>query len=69
VIYFVKCERDTDKVKAGWIKVGTTVRMTDRLREIGNEIGHTPTFAPQEVREIPRTSRMVPHGIRPVGIH
>jgi hypothetical protein len=43
VIYFLRSEQDTDLLQAGWIKVGTTTRLTARLKQIAAEIGHMPT--------------------------
>jgi hypothetical protein len=43
LIYFLRSEQDTDLLKAGWIKIGTTTRLTARLKQIAVEIGHTPT--------------------------
>jgi hypothetical protein len=42
LIYFLKAERDGGVVQAGWIKIGTTTRLTERLKQIAAEIGHTP---------------------------
>jgi hypothetical protein len=42
VIYFLRCEEDFQDLKAGWIKIGTTIRLADRLKQIAAEIGHTP---------------------------
>lgn len=43
MIYFLRAEQDTDSLKAGWIKIGTTTRLTERLKQIASEIGHMPT--------------------------
>jgi hypothetical protein len=43
VIYLLRCEQDTDLLRAGWIKIGTTTRLSVRLKQIAFEIGHTPT--------------------------
>jgi hypothetical protein len=43
VIYLLRCEQDTDLIKANWIKIGTTTRLSMRLKQITVEIGHTPT--------------------------
>lgn len=44
MIYFVQCERSTDRVFAGWIKIGTTVRLSARLKQIAADLGHSPTL-------------------------
>jgi hypothetical protein len=43
VIYFLRCEKDTDLIEAGWIKIGTTTRLSARLRKIAADLGHMPT--------------------------
>lgn len=45
MIYFLHCERDSDDLylQAGWIKIGTTTRLSARLKQIAADIGHTPT--------------------------
>jgi hypothetical protein len=43
VIYFLRAEQDSGDIKAGWIKIGTTIRLSERLKQIAAEIGHSPT--------------------------
>jgi predicted NBD/HSP70 family sugar kinase len=43
LIYLIRCEQDTESLKAGWVKIGTTRRLSARLKQIAAEIGHTPT--------------------------
>jgi hypothetical protein len=45
MIYFLRAERNSDCgwIKAGWIKIGTTIRLSERLKQIAAEIGHMPT--------------------------
>jgi hypothetical protein len=48
VIYFLRCERDFEiasgEVLKGWVKIGTTTRLSFRLKEIAAKIGHEPTL-------------------------
>jgi hypothetical protein len=39
MIYFAKCEQDTDELKAGMIKIGTTIRLSQRLKQLPGEYG------------------------------
>jgi hypothetical protein len=44
LIYFLKAEQDNGlRLRAGWIKIGTTTRLSMRLQQIAAEIGHMPT--------------------------
>jgi hypothetical protein len=43
VIYFLKAEQDGAVIQAGWIKIGCTVRLSVRVKQIAAEIGHIPT--------------------------
>jgi hypothetical protein len=43
MIYFLRCEQRAGEIEAGWIKIGTTTRLSMRLKQITAEIGHTPT--------------------------
>jgi hypothetical protein len=43
LIYFLRAMQDSDLIKAGWIKIGTTTRLSVRLKQIAAEIGHMPT--------------------------
>jgi hypothetical protein len=43
VIYFLRCEKNFQDLKVGWIKIGTTIRLSERLKQITYEIGHMPT--------------------------
>jgi hypothetical protein len=43
MIYFLRAEQQSDSVDAGWIKIGTTTRLSVRLKQIAVDIGHTPT--------------------------
>jgi hypothetical protein len=43
LIYFAQAIQDELVIKAGWIKIGTTVRLTERLRQIQRDIRHLPT--------------------------
>lgn len=44
MIYFLRAEQDTESLKAGWIKIGTTIRLSERIKQIAAKIGHTPTI-------------------------
>jgi hypothetical protein len=46
MIYFLRCEQDgglSGRLVNGHIKIGTTVRLSVRLKQIAAEIGHIPT--------------------------
>lgn len=43
MIYFLKAEQTSESVKAGWIKIGTSTCLSERLKQIAVQIGHTPT--------------------------
>lgn len=43
MIYFLRAEQDSESVKAGWIKIGTSIRLSSRLKQIAALIGHMPT--------------------------
>jgi hypothetical protein len=43
VIYFLRCMQDTHFLIAGDIKIGTTTRLSIRLKQIAADIGHMPT--------------------------
>jgi hypothetical protein len=51
LIYFLRCERDfyiytatgSKLVRSGAIKIGTSTRLSVRLKQIAAEIGHMPT--------------------------
>lgn len=43
MIYFLRSEQDGKFLKAGWIKIGVSSRLSVRLKQIAVEIGHVPT--------------------------
>lgn len=44
MIYFFRAERDSEDIKAGWIKIGVTRQLTERIYSITCDIGHKPTL-------------------------
>lgn len=45
MIYFLRAEQDNGlRLRAGWIKIGTTICLSVRLKQIAAEIGHIPTL-------------------------
>jgi hypothetical protein len=43
MIYFLRAERDSGNIKAGWVKIRTSIRLSSRLQLLAYEIGHKPT--------------------------
>lgn len=49
MIYFLRAEqtsynkRTGNTIEVGYVKIGTTVRLSQRLKQIATNIGHTPT--------------------------
>jgi hypothetical protein len=43
MIYFLRAEQHSQFLIPGYIKIGTTTRLSVRLKQIAAEIGHTPT--------------------------
>lgn len=43
MIYFLRCEQHTAVLRPGWIKIGTTIRLSERLKQVAAEHFHTPT--------------------------
>lgn len=39
MIYFAKAEQDTEQLKAGMIKIGTSIRLSERLKQLPREYG------------------------------
>lgn len=42
MIYFLRAEQDFSLICAGDIKIGTTVRLSVRLKQVAYEVGHEP---------------------------
>lgn len=43
MIYFLRTEQPSGYILPGWIKIGTSARLSVRLKQIAAEIGHVPT--------------------------